>query len=488
MNRLICLYSFLAALSLTGCTKFLDKNPDNRTELNSVEKVSQLLATAYPNAGYMAFAEAASDNAGDKGTGDRNLMATGPYRFDDVVENNRDFTEYYWINAYAAIAAANQALKACAEATNPEAYTSQRGEGLVARAYAHFMLVTFFSKVYDPATAGSDAGIPYVTEPETEVFSNYERRTVQYVYEMIEKDLLEGLPLLDDTRYTIPKYHFTKASANAFAARFFLFKQDYQAAANHASRVFPDNNFANNMRPWLTAYKNYTADEQFLNYTKATDPANLLLTEAASVWARNFAQSRYGLTQQLNAKILGANVTGNNSWAYRQYNYGQDHPAILKWKEYFYRTSVNANIGFPYVMVPLFTTEEALLNRAECFARLGKTDSCLADLNTFASQRFNSYNSRTHAVTVDKATAFYAGTDATQALINTTLDFKRAEFVQEGMRWFDVIRNKINIVHVYIDPDDPTVRTTIEVPHGDPRRVFQIPESAKQSGIELNPR
>ena len=34
--------------------------------------------------------------------------------------------------------------------------TAHRGEALVARAYAHFMLVTFFAKAYDPATAASD--------------------------------------------------------------------------------------------------------------------------------------------------------------------------------------------------------------------------------------------------------------------------------------------------------------------------------------------
>ena len=225
-----------------------------------------------------------------------------------------------------------------------------------------------------------------------------------------------------------------------------------------------------------------------MNYTKATDPANLLLVEANSVYARTFATGRYGVTATLNSKILGPNVTGNNSWAYRQYNYGQDHPAILKWLEYFNRTSVNANIGFPYVMIPLFTTEEVLLNRAEAYARLNKYDSALADLNTFASQRFNSYVARNHSVTIEKAQAFYPGTNATQALINTALDFKRAEFMLEGMRWFDVIRNRLTVTHVFIDPNDPLIRTTITVPPDDPRRVFQIPLSAKQAGLDLNPR
>ena len=35
-------------------------------------------------------------------------------------------------------------------------------------------------------------------------------KLLQYVYEMIEKDLLEGLPLIEDKAYTVPKYHFNK--------------------------------------------------------------------------------------------------------------------------------------------------------------------------------------------------------------------------------------------------------------------------------------
>jgi len=60
--------------------------------------------------------------------------------------------------------------------------------------------------------------------------------------------------------------------------------------------------------------------------------------------------------------------------------------------------------------------------------------------------------------------------------------------VQEGMRWFDVIRNRLTVTHLIIDVNDPTQRTTLEIKPDDPRRVFQIPQSAQQAGIELNPR
>ena len=53
-------------LSFTACDKFLDELPDERAELDTPEKIQELLATAYPNALYADFCETMSDNAGDK--------------------------------------------------------------------------------------------------------------------------------------------------------------------------------------------------------------------------------------------------------------------------------------------------------------------------------------------------------------------------------------------------------------------------------------
>ena len=47
---------------LTSCDKFLDTLPDNRTELNSIEKIQKLLVSAYASRTYVRFFEYASDN------------------------------------------------------------------------------------------------------------------------------------------------------------------------------------------------------------------------------------------------------------------------------------------------------------------------------------------------------------------------------------------------------------------------------------------
>src|SRR5688500_18335917 len=201
MKKLSSLILLSAFLVFTGCNKYLEKEPDNRAQLTDPQKVKLLLGTAYPQANYMAFTEAMSDNAIDKGEGVISVTNADSYAWEDVKDNSQDSPEYYWNAAYEAIAASNQALAAISKGSNPQAYARQKGEALVTRAYSHFMLVTLFAKPYDPATAASNPGIPYVTEPETVVIKKYERGTVASVYEMIEKDLLEGLPLISDDLY-----------------------------------------------------------------------------------------------------------------------------------------------------------------------------------------------------------------------------------------------------------------------------------------------
>jgi hypothetical protein len=484
MQKLLT-YTLLISLlgSASSCKKFLEKNPDNRASLESPEQVSQLLATAYPQNNYMAFCESISDNVSDKGTGGLDLTVVQPYFFRDVTENEQDSPEGYWNSCYAAISAANQALEACIKAADPAGFSSQRGEALICRAYAHFMLVTLFANPYDPNGSSSDPGIPYVLTPEKVIFQHYTRKTVKYVYEMIEKDLLEALPLLDDTRYTVPRYHFTKAAANAFAARFFLYKQDYTKALSYANAVFSTSNVTSILRPWNTTYLTQTYRELWANYAKASEPANLLLVETSSVWARNYYTQRYGMDANKRTEILNSNVTGGTFAFTRQtYTAGTNNYMLPKINEYFVRASVNATIGFPYVMVPLLTAEEVLFNRIEANIYLNNLSEALQDLNAYASTRIYNYNAGTHTITNSKMQTYYGTSDLRLALLGTLLDFKRAEFVQEGMRWFDLVRYNIPVVHTTTDGQ------TLTLEANDKRRVFQIPESARLSGVELNPR
>ncbi|NSL90389.1 RagB/SusD family nutrient uptake outer membrane protein [Chitinophaga sp. Mgbs1] len=469
-------------LSLCGCKKYLEQVPDSTwTDLSTPAKVSKLLGTAYPQSSYIAMCEAMSDNVADKGVGVYDRPNQDAYMFRDIQSVDADSPEAYWHACYEAIAATNQALQACDKAEDKSAYTRQRGEALLARAYAHFMLVNIFAAMYDPATAAGAPGIPYVTEPETVVIKQYQRRTVAYVYDMIERDLLEGLPLISDDAYSVPRFHFNRSAAYAFATRFYLYKKDYQKVISYANQTFSNNDVANNMRPWNTSYSSMSPDQLNDIYANAKENANLLIAETNSLYGRNVGRYRYDLDYAHQIQILGYNVTGGR-WAFPVYYYGSQDYFVPKLTEYFVKSSVNATIGQTYVMTPLFTTEEVLFNRAEANAHLMNTSEVLKDLNLYASKRIRNYNPGAHEITLDRIQGFYAISDVKAGLIHTILDFKRAEFLQEGMRWFDLQRYKMTVVHTTREG------AVLELKAGDKRCVFQIPQAATTSGVELNPR
>jgi hypothetical protein len=477
----------LPVLLLSGCEEFLSTEPDStRATINTPKQVSQLLATAYPQGGYVVFAESMSDNVEDKGRGEDDKTNRASFLFQEVeatVEDS-DSPDLYWAECYRAISVANQALDIISKSTDPSDFTAQRGEALLARAYAHFMLVSYFAKFFDPQQPNTDPGIPYVTEPETVVLKNYERKTVAYVYEMIEKDLQEGLPLISDGSYTVPKYHFNRAAAYTFASRFYLVKRDYAKVLQYANEAFQGNGIADNLRPWNTTYASLSPQELWNIYARANQNANLLLVETASTVGRYFAQYRYGMTygkwQEISA-VAGA-INGSPNWSYPLYYQGDNNYFIPKLYEYFVRESVNADIGTAYVMLPIFTVEEVLFNRAEANAYLGNTAAALADINLFVSKRVENYSPSGHTVTAASIRRYFGTTNTRDGIINTILAFKRVEFVQEGMRWFDMQRYAIPVTHVTI------LGQTITVPATDPKRLLQIPQSATLAGIEQNPR
>ncbi|SHF66612.1 RagB/SusD family nutrient uptake outer membrane protein [Pedobacter caeni] len=484
-NIHILLSALFLSTTLSGCKKFLEHQPDNRTTLNTPEKVAELLVAAYPRASYITFIEAMSDNVEDKGTTEINLVNSRPWNYEDQLDIIEDTPNFYWNACYTAIAAANHALETIEKASNPAAYSASKGEALVARAYSHFMLVSLFSKTYNKATAESDPGIPYVTTPERTPEGTYERKTVAYVYDMIEKDLLAGLPLIKDNTYRIPKFHFTKVAANAFATRFYLFKKDYPNVVKFANDAFPTSGISTYLRPANTTYfafGNNFYDIQAL-YTKSEDPGNLLLAEANSKWGDRYPGYRYGLGNTLNGQVLGSlNPVGAE--LYRVVFGAQpEFYNVPKFRAYEIKESISAVTGKPFMVIPLLSTEEVLFNRAEANVMLGQFPAAIADLNVYLSKRIASYNPIQHNFTLAKATTFYAGKSATDALIESILDYKRQEYIHEGLRWFDILRHNRPVTHTSFKGDK---RVTYAA--NDPRRVLQIPRETGSVGLAPNPR
>lgn len=480
-------------VSMSSCKKYLEQEPDNRTEINTVEKVAQLVGTAYPHYGYMAMAEMYSDNVCDKGPTVAGTHVSNPYpemyNWEEVAATGNNTPVQYWNGVYEGISAANQALASIEQYKLGAAANPYKGEALLARAYGHFMLVTFFAKAYQPGSANDAPGIPYVLEPETVAIKKYTRGTVASVYAQIEKDLEEGLPLLTGGKWAVPAYHFSPAAAHAFAARFYLFKGEWQKVIDHANKIFPGGDFSGNIRNVAAETPSLTADEYRQWFNKGDKKFNLLVHETYSVFQRSssFGTSRYGLGVNVYSAYYTKPSPAGAAFYYRAWTSGTGNYLLYKYWEYFHYTNVTAGTGLPYIMLPLLTSDEALMNRAEAYAQLGQLDKAIADCDLMASNRISAYGKASHGVTAEKSKAFFNVTDDKRAIILTVLDFKKRAFMTEGLRWFDILRHRITVKHDYLDANnDPTYK---ELGPDDNKRMFQIPQSAQQlSNLEPNPR
>lgn len=495
-NIVLSLCTAAIVAGFASCDDFLDTMPDKRTELSSSDKVRDILLSAYPTRHPTTMFEFMSDNYEDNGdsySGPSNL-AIQSYHFEDITGTDNDAPQSIWDNYYMAIATANQALEAINDLGNPEECLPYKGEALMCRAFSHFMLANIFCMGYNPQTASSNLGIPYIKQPEKSVGVIYSRGTLEEVYQNIEADIEEGLPLLRQAKFEVPLYHFNSKAAYAFAARFNLFYgKDYDKVIKYATEAIGENP-ASVLRD-LNGYDKFTnTDEWCRGYIDKDEPANLMLLTTISSYGRTRNQ-RYGITQKIiRNNLVWSNFPGNaqltvyNTVFHNNYmNY-----FVPKMMEIFEITDQIAQTGYPHIVIPIFTTDEALLCRAEAHVLKKEYDAAATDLSYWYAKKGN----RAH--TADEIIAFYEGNksnstplhtgvtydDKQTLMIYAVLHARRVECMHEGMRWMDIKRYGLTYSHNVYNKEEITLKPD------DPRKAIQIPSQvlAAPGNMAPNPR
>ncbi|MDR2948430.1 MAG: RagB/SusD family nutrient uptake outer membrane protein [Prevotella sp.] len=511
-NKIYTLLIVLFFGFMISCDDFLDETPDNRTELDSGEKVRKLLVSAYPVASYAYITEMMSDNSDEsEGIGwESEILQEQAYGWKDITSIDDDSPQIIWEQFYKAIASANTALEAIREMGDPAELSAQKGEAMLCRAYGHFVLVNLFSKQYGPSSA-SDMGIPYITEPETTVQPQYDRGTVAGVYELIEQDIEDGLPLINNTTYDVPKYHFNKTAAYAFATRFYLYYQKYDKVIEYTNLVLGSNPLSV-LRDWeslgmLTANGNVQPDA----YINKDNPATLLLMPANSYWAYIHGPytlgRRYGHNQYLSSTETVRAMTpwGNMTDIFRQgtfWNAQVNRIVVRKLGTYVEYTDQAAGIGYAHIVHPVFTTDEILLCRAEAYIMQKSYDKALEDINLFmtnftygstvTSGDISNYYGGMEYYTPEAPTqkkrlnpAFTIDPGTQENYVHCILNLRRLLTLHEGLRWFDIRRYGIEINRRIIGS---RITVTDTMSKDDLRRTIQIPQDVIDAGLPANPR
>ena len=512
--KVLCaaLITYHFSLLTSSCDSYLDELPDNRMEITSLESVQKLLVTAYPSNESMMVAEFMSDNVDDYGPTNPNTarFLDQVYSWSDITESSNSSPEMFWSDCYQCIATANLALENLQQMAGQYSETQLnelRGEALLCRAYAHFMLANMFCQAYSPATADANKGIVYMESTVKTLTYNPDRPSLADTYSHIARDLEEALTLVG-SNYSVPKYHFTPRAAYAFACRFYLFAEQWDKAIDYANRCLgtaPETM----LRDWdymATMTQTFAALSQ--HYIDASLNCNLLLFTAYSPMGIVFGPYNY-LSKYSHGKYLATHETSEafNIWGSAPYYQGThtysatnlDKTIFFKLPYLFEYADAVAGTGYYRTVYPAFTTDECLLNRAEALVLKGRYDEAASDLTLWMQNIVqtdmvltpaiivNFYNDVDYAYSDSKHIQstikkhlhpkFDIGEecDTTEAMLQCVLGFKRIETLQTGQRWYDVKRYGIEIVRRIINAAGEPETLTDILRTDDPRRAVQIP-------------
>lgn len=523
------LYSIVGlGIVLTGCD-FLDHEPDMRASIDTKQKVQLLLVSAYPSANAAPICEFSSDNIVDNNapnaTGHTNSLNPLDQMYNEIFgwqpvvsSGQQDSPKYIWDGYYTAVATANQALQAIekleAQGINMDA---EKGEALLSRAYAHFVLANVFCQAWkNDEESKKDLGITYMLEPETKVAPQYERGTLYDTYKHIEEDLEAGLKLVSDEYYSVPKYHFNTKAAHAFAARFYLYKRQYDKVLEHANYVLgtTDDATQSMMYEAAAAYALSNPEQELLQYWgNIKSVANLLIytTYSSAFYTALPSYGRYQLngdasndTFYSGGPCWGSRWPGFPMWMYSQ-EYGNFSSKFYYMFEY---TDKVNGYGYIHGITRAFTTNETLLCRAEAKIFTNDIDGAVNDLRIWAqgynvNARMDTLENGNVNLTAEKIKSFYTASkskglvptlnstkmsadftvsDEQLPFVHCLLHFRRIETIHDGLRWQDLKRFGIEITHK--QGTDP-LKTLV---WNDDRRAIQLPQEVIQSGMQANPR
>jgi len=485
---------FISSIFLLSCEDYLSESPDNRLEINTIEKLAALGARAYAQGSYI-FTDELTDLAGPMGmtnskgqaldAGGNTIGITNEqaYAFQEITDDN-DGSINYWNDAYNAIAHANQVIKSLPNVSADERHKEAlMGEALLVRAYYHFMLVNLFGKHYDEATASEDLGIPYIDEPETSLLPEYQRETVQSTYDLVEKDMTEGLDLINEDFFSgTKKFRFSEKTGLALATRFYLWKGEFEKVIEMADTFYGERNpidFIKDFSQIGGASYNETVD----SYNDPADESNLLFAQVFTTHQRRGTGYRLN-NSELNRVLASPIGTHTYGLAGGVWQVGTQSRYLARLREFFFRESLSSDVGFPYIIEQLFKGEEVILNRAE--AKLRQTasdfDGALEDLNILVAAH---YNGATYTPAIIDALALQNTVTREEELLDIIVEERKVEFLDHGLRWFDIRRFKIPITHE-IPLQEGGGTATLEA--DDLRKVFQIPPDAIDNGLTPNPR
>ncbi len=392
----------LSIFALISCNDFLNEPPNKNTSLpvTTAEQLDFLL-NSY-NSFYQETSRTLIHSTDDYGVlkelyaAKSNTYGLASLQFAtwDTEYLPFDTREGFWSSEYRKIFTANLVLHNLPKVTGTDEHKSQlSAEAHLIRAYSTWNLAQTYSLPYTDANA-SEMGVSlkHTTSFEEAV----KRSTLKETYDFIEQNLEEALKLSNKMEYVNNKYRSwrgSKGAAHAFAARYYLNRNNYDKALEHANVALGEHdvmmNYNVDMR-YSSITSNVTVDGVAVpirypyTHDNQTDMNDMMewkefyyfrLLSHESWW---YIPSRelLDLYDKENDLRYKYHMVENYSYDRGLTNPAYEYPGYV----FFYKDRIPSGP----------TVAEMLLIKAESLARQGKVSEALTSVNALRANRMKS--------------------------------------------------------------------------------------------------
>ncbi|SMC47115.1 RagB/SusD family nutrient uptake outer membrane protein [Pedobacter africanus] len=382
MSNKIFFLAITVVLLVTGCAKYTDVTPKGKNLLNRAGDLDMLMNVNYISPAFLFRNHSILVN--DTyiiGSNVPNTISSGVRNWDKVLLTYDETADraalattdatyeglYKIISTVANIAIANSD-KASGD---PQLLKQVKAEALTLRAYLHFLLVNVYAKAYDPATAATDGGVPYVDDVAFERLNA--KRTVKEVYDHMLSDI--DAAMASDALPDRPKnaMRVGKGFAYALKAKILLFMRNYTGALEAVNTALTINSTLEDHRPLMNITPRAN---RVLSRAGLTAPDNLFYAA--------FDAADPGLSlptyEILNNYYEAGNIVKDHTDTYN-YPYGlylTGLPNIPMW----FAMTYQGNAGG-------LTTSDLVLMKAECLIRTNNIGGGMDEVNKIRIRRID---------------------------------------------------------------------------------------------------
>jgi starch-binding outer membrane protein, SusD/RagB family len=446
----------IALGSLCSCKKYLDaKSDQSLTTISSLQDLQSLMDAWFVVNRLTASAdEISTDDYYLTYSGYqtlptdqmRNMYSWQPAQLFSPYTNIANDWALVYNNVYLANTVLDNMNKVTRNPQNAADWDNVRGQALFLRAYSFYKAASIWSLAWDSATSATDLGIPLRLNPDFNQVSM--RASLKDTYRQILSDLHDCTTLLPPTGSHV--YRASRVAGFALLSRVYLSMRQYPLAGLYADSALQINN-------------------SLMDYNS--------LRTAASFPVPHFnIETIYQTTVGgLGAVPIRKTLARVDSVLYQSYQ-----PNDLRGKIFFF-SNPDGTAGYKgsydgsSQQFNGLAVDEMYLNRAEAFARAGKGDLALNDLNTLLVKRFRT------------GTFIPYTLPGVTDVLGTVLQERRRELIMRGTRWTDLKRFNKEGANIILQRNLNNTLYTLNP--NDLRYALPIPDDIiSLSGMAQNPR